>query len=189
MDLQTALIFLDPWLIAPYRWPASASAGYLLGTAILALHCVILGDLSTTAVAYVNRGYLQKIRKKMEHNHRLSEKALMLGDKESFKAVNRQGLEAFGYSFSMGAALFCVSIWPMPFGLAWMNLRFAEAPLSMPAGFPFWGGKDVHYFTSFLLCYLIVRICYAQLMNRLSWYRSLKAVITGAHSPQATVDP
>ena len=44
-----------------------------------------------------------------------------MGDKESYKAVNRQALDAFGYSFSMGAAIFCVSIWPMPFSLAWLH--------------------------------------------------------------------
>jgi hypothetical protein len=179
MDLQTFLTIIDPWLIAPYRALTPALAGYLFGTAVLAFYCVVVGDLSATLVAFFNRGYLTKIRRKMEHHHRLSEKALMMGDKESYKAVNRQGLDAFGYSFSMGAALFCVSIWPMPFTLAWLNLRFAETPLELPMYLPLLGGRQVHYFTSFLLLYIAVRILYSLTMGRVSWYKAFKARVTG----------
>lgn len=188
MDLQSVLLFFDPWLIEPYRWMSPAIAGYLLGTAILAGYCVIIGDLSATLVAFFNRGYLAKLRHGMEHHHKLSEEALKRGDKESYKAVNRQGLDSFGYSFSMGAALFCVSIWPMPFALAWMNLRFADAPLPLPAGFPFWGGKEVHYFTSFLLCYILVRIVYSQIMGRISWYNTWKSKVTGSYPQPGATD-
>ena len=179
MDLQTTLTFFDPWLIAPYRAVTPAAAGYLLGTAVLALYCVVIGDLSATLVAFLNRGYLTKLRRKMDHHHRLSEKALMMGDKESYKAVNKQGLDAFGYSFSMGAALFCVSIWPMPFALAWLNLRFAEAPLGLPAALPLLGGRELHYFTSFLLLYILIRIGYSLIMARANWYAAIKARVTG----------
>lgn len=179
MDLQTFLAVIDPWLIAPYRAVTPAAAGYLLGTTVLALYCVVIGDLSATLVAFLNRGYLSKLRRKMEHHHHLSEKALMMGDKESYKAVNKQGLDAFGYSFSMGAALFCVSIWPMPFALAWLNSRFAEAPLQLPAALPLLGGREVHYFTSFLLFYILVRIAYSLIMARVAWYKAVKARITG----------
>jgi hypothetical protein len=179
MDLQTVLTFFDPLLIAPYRAVAPAAAGYLLGTTVLALYCVVIGDLSATLVAFFNRGYLTKLRWKMEHNHQLSEKALMMGDKESYKAVNKQGLDAFGYSFSMGAALFCVSIWPMPFALAWLNSRFLEAPLQVPTALPLLGGREFHFFTSFLLLYILVRIGYSLIMARVTWYKVIKARATG----------
>ncbi|MBU1566608.1 MAG: hypothetical protein KJ630_13395 [Proteobacteria bacterium] len=172
------LLLLDPWFIAPFRWLPSETAGYLLGAAIIALQCIIIGDLSATLVAYLNRGYLRKIQEKMDRNHRLSEQALMQGDKESYKAVNRQGLDAFGYQFSMGAAIFCVSIWPMPFSLAWMNMRFAEAPLEMSIKLPFIG-QSVHYFASFLLLYIAVRMSYSFFMARNPWYTGLKNRIAG----------
>ena len=175
-SLLPYLLLLDPWFIAPFRWLPSAMEGDFLGTVILALQCIILGDLSATAVAYLNRDYLRKIQEKMDRNHNLSELALIQGDKESYKAINRQALDAFGYSFSMGGAIFCVSIWPMPFLLAWMNLRFAEAPLELPFHVPFIG-PSVHYFASFLLLYIAVRIVYSLVMTRFSWYSDLKARI------------
>lgn len=176
-SILTSLISLDPWLIAPFRWLEAATAAYLLGTAILALQCVLAGDLSATLVAYINRGYLRKFQEKMEKNHTLSEKALILGDKESYKAVNKQALDAFGHSFSLGAAIFCVSIWPMPFGLAWLNTRFLDAPLQIPEALPLLGGKSMNYFVSFLLLYIVVRIVYSTAMQRFSWYRGCKARI------------
>ncbi len=179
MDALTPyLLFLDPWFIAPFRWLSSPSFGYVLGTLLLGLQCVICGDLSATAVTYFNRQYLRKFQKEMDRNHDLSEKALRMGDKESYKAVNRQALDAFGYSFSLGAAIFCVSIWPMPFALAWMHLRFADAPLELPFSIPFLG-SNLHYFASFLLLYIVVRNMYSMVMRRFSWYGKMKARLAG----------
>jgi hypothetical protein len=167
------LLFLDPWLIAPFRWPEISMAGYLLGVAILGLQCVLIGDFSATLVAFINRRYLGTISEKMERNRKLSETALMMGDKASYRAVNRQALDAFGHSFSLGAAIFCVSIWPLPFALAWLHLRFNEAPLELPIALPLLG-RSVHYFPSFLLIYIAVRVCYGMLMGRFRWYTGLK---------------
>ncbi len=179
MDLLTPyLLFFDPWFIAPFRWLSSPVFGYLLGTAFLGLQCVICGDLSATAVTYSNRKYLRKFQKEMDRHRDLSEQALRMGDKESYKAVNRQALDAFGYSFSLGAAIFCVSIWPMPFVLAWMHLRFADAPLDLPVHIPF-VGSSLNYFSSFLLLYIVIRILYSMVMTRFSWYRGMKARLLG----------
>lgn len=172
-SLLPLLLLLDPWFIAPFRLLPSETWGYLFGVAILALQCILLGDLSATLVTYFNRNYLCKIQDKMDRHHHLSEQALQMGDKESYKAINRQGLDAFGYQFSMGAAIFCVSIWPMPFSLAWMNMRFAEAPLELSFKIPLLG-QSVHYFASFLLIYIAVRMVYSFIMVRQAWYSGLK---------------
>jgi len=181
--ITSTLLFLDPWLIAPFRWLPSASAGYLLGTLILALYCIILGDLSASLVTLINKKYIRKMQAKMDHNHELSETALKLGDKESYKAVNKQGLDAFGHSFSLGAAIFCVSIWPMPFALAWLSLRFVDAPLELPFQMPFIG-NTVEYFPSFLLLYIATRILYSSIMSRVTWYRTIKTRLVG-QTPQS----
>lgn len=171
---------MDPWFIAPYRWLPHSAAGYVFGTILLALQCFLLGDLSAMGVKALNRKYIRKLQKEMDRNHDLSEKALRMGDKQSYKAVNRQALEAFGHSFSLGAAIFCVSIWPMPFALAWMHLRFADAPLELPVTLPFLG-SSVHYFASFLLIYIAVRMVSARLLNRIPAYAELSARLTGQH--------
>ncbi len=177
-SLSPFFLVLDPWLIAPFRWLPSATAGYLLGVVVLALYCIIVGDLSATLVTYFNTKYIKKIQAKMDHHHHLSEQALMQGDKESYKAVNSQALDAFGHSFSLGAAIFCVSIWPMPFALAWLNIRFADAPLELPFNLPFLG-NTIEYFPSFLLLYIATRMTYSWIVRKMSWYSGLKARLSG----------
>lgn len=178
--LTTFLVGLDPWFIAPYRWLPDASAGFVMGTMILALQCVILGDLSASLVMLINRRYLRKMQSSMNRHHDLSEEALKRGDKESFKAVNRQAMDAFGHSFSLGAAIFCVSIWPMPFALGWMNTRFFEAPLELPFSLPF-VGNTIEYFPAFLLLYIATRMTYSAILAKFSWYVGIKQRILGDH--------
>jgi hypothetical protein len=178
LSLTEVLTLLDPWLISPYRWFSSGTAGYLLGTAILALQSVVLGDLSLVLISRLNRRRLREIQTEMDRHHDLSETALRLGDKESYKAVNRRALEAFGYSFSLGAALFSVSIWPVPFALAWLHLRFAEVPLELPISLPLLG-NTLDYLASFLFIYILVRVAYTRVMTLFPWYTALKASASG----------
>jgi len=178
-SFSALILFLDPFFIAPFRMVSSPAMGYLFGTAVLTLLCFILGDLSAMGVKFINRKYLKKIQNDMDHHHHLSEKALMMGDKESYKAVNRQALNAFGHSFSLGGAIFCVSIWPLPFALAWMDSRFAHAPLELPFSLPFLG-VSIHYFASFILIYIAVRVMGSALIHRLPWYSELTAGPAGA---------
>ncbi len=179
MDQITWLLLsFDPWLIAPYRWPSSPVAGYVLGTLVLALQCTVLGDLSSMGVMALNRRRLREIRQDMDKHHNLSETALKRGDKESYKALNRQALDSFGHSFSLGAAIFCVTLWPVPFALAWMDLRFAQVGLDLPVNLPLLG-SSLHYFPFFLVLYIAVRVAYAKSMNRFHWYFFLKARLSG----------
>lgn len=176
--ITSFLILLDPWLIAPFRWLPSETSAYLLGIFLLALQCIVIGDLSASLVTFLNKKYLRKMQESMDKHHNLSEKALMLGDKESYKAINSQALDSFGHSFSLGAAIFCVSIWPMPFALAWLSLRFVDAPLELPYSLPFLG-NSLEYFPSFLLLYIATRMIYSSIMGRFSWYTKMKARIAG----------
>ncbi len=179
MNWMTSFLLLaDPWFITPFRLLPSPTAGYLLGIMLLALQCIILGDLSATLITFFNRKYIRKIQGEMDRHHNLSERALMQGDKESYKAVNSQALDAFGHSFSLGAAIFCVSIWPMPFALAWLDLRFADAPIELPISLPLLG-NTVEYFPSFLLIYIATRMLYSLAMKHFVWYTETKARLVG----------
>ncbi|MEW5774278.1 MAG: hypothetical protein AB1916_12230 [Thermodesulfobacteriota bacterium] len=177
--MQDLLLLLDPWLIAPYRLPESAVAGFCLGTALLCLYCVLLGDAAYLGVLALNRRRMAAFKAEMERQNELAETALKLGDKESYKAVNKQALDAFGHSFSLGAAVFTSSLLPLPFALAWMNLRFAAAAPELPFALPL-AGREPGYLFYFLILYIPVRLVYARTMHRLGPYRRLKAALHGA---------
>ena len=180
--MHDLLLFLDPWLIAPYRLPASATAGFYLGTALLCLYCVLLGDAAYIGVLALNRRRLAKFKGEMERQNDLAETALRMGDKESYKAVNKQALDAFGHSFSLGAAVFTSSLLPLPFALAWMDLRFAAATPALPFPLPL-VNREPGYLFYFLILYILLRVVYGRLMLRLPPYRRLKAALCGNLKP------
>jgi hypothetical protein len=177
--MQDMLLFLDPWLIAPFRLPASAAAGFLLGTSLLCLYCVLLGDAAYLAVSALNRRRAATFTAEMEKQNDLAETALRMGDKESFKAVNKQALDAFGHSFSLGAAMFTSSLLPLPFALAWMHLRFAQTAPELPFALPL-VGREPTYLFYFVLLYILVRVVYGRAMRRFGPYRRLRAALHGA---------
>jgi hypothetical protein len=183
METILTLVFLDQWLIAPYRLLESATLGYVLGTSVLILQCVCLGDLAMLGVSAIHRRRLSELRTDMDRHHTLSEEALRQGDKESYKAVNKQGLEAFGYSFSLGGALFCISLVPVPFALGWMHLRFHEAPIELPVL-----GISLNYFASFLLLYITIRVIYGKLVKHIPLYRRIRSFAVPGTTAAITQD-
>lgn len=159
--MDSFFIFLDPLFIAPYRLASNALIGFFLGTWCLVMGCILLGDASQRTVARINQSYLNSLQKKMEHYHHLSEKALSMGDKTSYKAINKQAHDAFGHYFSLGATLCCVSIWPLPFAIGWMDFRFTNATPSLPWDIPIIGQQPTVVFW-FLLLYIPMRIVYGK---------------------------
>lgn len=153
--------FLDPVLIVPYRLPEGTLSGFFFGTLCLVLLCLAVGEVSLRIVTRLNRRRLEELRNDMERHHKLSETALRMGDKASYKAVNSQAHDAFGHYFSFGAALFCVSIWPLPFAMGWMSDRFSGVTPILPWDVPIIGAQPTVTFW-FLLLYIPIRIAYAK---------------------------
>lgn len=98
--MKSFLLWIDPWCIAPYRWfPELPEWGYMVGTCVLAAQTVVLGLLTLRLGQRMHAARLKELRTEMRHYHKLSERALRESGKEAYKAVNRQGHEAFGYYF------------------------------------------------------------------------------------------
>ena len=164
--MEYVLIWLDPWLIAPYRWLPQPEIAFMLGTGLIALQTVLLGLASLRFGKMLHAKRLAKWHDKMQHYHTLSEQALATGDKELFKAINRQAHDAFGHHFSLGGALFVVSLWPVPFAMAWLSLRFAQSSPELPFALPLLGQQPGLMFW-FLLCYIPLRMLVGTVFNRL----------------------
>lgn len=143
---------LDAVLIAPYRLPGDPVAGFYLGTLVLAVCCLMAGKVSQDLVWLWNRKHYEREEAEMIRMHNLSVSAIESGDKAAYKAANREANEAFGKSFFAGAALFSVSIWPLPFALAWLAGRFGDV------GIPVWPGQAVRYNGVFLGLYILARL-------------------------------
>lgn len=155
---------LDAVLIAPFRLPGNAVAGFYLGTLALAVYSLLLGRLSYDLIWRFNRRHYAREEDEMTRMHNLSVAAIEAGNKVAYKAANKEANEAFGKSFFAGAALFSVSVWPVPFALAWLSLRFEGVDV------PLWPGYAVRYNAVFLGLYILGRLLLWPLWQRLPFF-------------------
>lgn len=160
---------IDSLLIAPYRLFGNPVAGFYCGTLVLALASLACGRLSQDLVWLFNKSHYEKEETEMTRMHNLSVAAIESGDKTAYKATNKQANEAFGKAFFAGAALFSVSIWPIPFALAWMSIRFAEVDV------PLWPGHTVRYNAVFLGIYILARLAMTNQWQRLPLFCRIAA--------------
>ena len=163
--METFLIWIDPVLVLPFRVIPHPEAGYILGMGCVALMAVILGLVTLSLANTLHARRLKKYQDQMQHYHTLSEQALSTGSKETFKAVNRQGHEAFGYYFSLSGALFVASLWPVPIVFAWMQLRFGSISPELPFTLPFFGNQPSMVFW-FILFYIPLRMFSSKTITR-----------------------
>jgi hypothetical protein len=159
---------LDSALIALYRLTGYPLVDYYIGTFLLALLTVLVGEFTISVVFKVNRRHLEKLNIRVEKMSRLSMEALSLGDKESYKACNKEGNDAFGHLFFNKFGLAAASLWPIFLSLAWMQGRFREVGLPLP-----WIDWNINYVLFFLLCYIPARMLFARMKPRLPYFRGI----------------
>jgi hypothetical protein len=162
------MAILDPFLIVLYRLTGNPMADYFLGTFLLALLAVVVGEFTISIVFKVNKAHLDRLNVRVEKMKRLSSEALAIGDQEGYKACNKEGNDAFGQLFFNKFGLSAASLWPIFFALAWMQERFAEIGLPLP-----WIGWEINYFFFFLMCYILARILFGRIKRKLPYFRGM----------------
>jgi hypothetical protein len=162
------MAILDPFLIVLYRLTGNPMADYFLGTFLLALLAVVVGEFTISIVFKVNKAHLDRLNVRVEKMKRLSSEALTIGDQEGYKACNKEGNDAFGQLFFNKFGLSAASLWPIFFALAWMQERFAEIGLPLP-----WIGWEINYFFFFLMCYILARILFGRIKRKLPYFRGM----------------
>ena len=159
---------LDPILITLYRLTGYPLVDYFLGTFLLALLTVLVGELTISVVFRINKAHLDKLNARVEKMQRLSSDALAEGNQAGYKACNKEGNDAFGQLFFNKFGLSAASLWPIFFALAWMQERFAEIGLPLP-----WIGWEINYFFFFLLCYILARIFFGRIKRYLPYFKGV----------------
>ncbi len=159
-------VLLDGLLIQLYGITGWAVPDYFIGTFLLAIITVVIGDFTTSLVFRVNRGHYSRLNSRLAELNEMSMVALRLKEKTNYKVVNREANDTFGLLFFGMFGLSAAYLWPAFFALAWMHTRFSgiEFPLLMID----WAGG---YFFTFLVSYLLSRMVFAVLKPRLPYFR------------------
>jgi hypothetical protein len=162
--------WLDAFLIAPFRWPPGAHAGMWLGSAFLGFYCLLLGECTAAALYLLHHKYYDVDDGAMMRYHKVSMDALKAGNKDAYLAANTLAREHFGKSFFAGAALGLSSLWPVPFALGWMSLRFEGIVLYTV---PVLGHGAGHVFV-LLTLYIALRLCFGRVKQFLPLFRQVE---------------
>ncbi|ACU88807.1 hypothetical protein [Desulfomicrobium baculatum] len=170
--LRNILLMMDPLFIWGFRLFDHPWGGFMAGLAVLSLLCVVTGDFTSHLARRLNRKVYGKYRDEMVRQHNLSVEALKHSDKDAYKAVNRQAHEAFGKYFFSQAGAFTLSIWPLPFAMAWLDIRFGGIPITLPFSVP-GVGDSVFYPFFFFPIYIALRILYGRIMCRFPFYQRI----------------
>lgn len=185
--LNAVYLNIDAFLIFFYRVVEAPLLGYFIGTGVLALLCVVIGELTVAAAFRFNRAYIEHDSRTMVRMQNLSVRALLANDKQSYTAFNREANEAFGKLFFKQIALAAASLWPIPFALGWMQSRFLNVEFLLPVGLPV-VGETVGYCFTFVPIYVLARILFGNLRDRLPYFKTInKTAASDGQAPDRLV--
>lgn len=156
--LQLILNTIDPVLIFPYRLFENPMTGWWIGTFLLAMWAVIIGEITLAVASRVNRAAVSDNLDETLYYHEQSLKAKQAGDEKAYRGINKLANEAYGKSFFLLMAMGMAALWPAFFAAAWLEKRFGDIHFSVPD----WaGGFELSFLAPFLLFYLFQRITWA----------------------------
>ena len=96
--------WIDGFLIFFYRVPGDPLVGFFFGTIMLSFFSVLAGEFTLSLAIRFNRPYLDEMSREINETEKLSVVAYNAGDKDSYKALNKQATDAWGKHFFTMAA-------------------------------------------------------------------------------------
>jgi hypothetical protein len=171
--ISTLYHALDGFLISFYRLSDVPILGYYLGTAVLCLICVLVGQMTYCWAYRRNHRFFSRDNQDMVRMHNLSIKALGAKNKQAYKSCNKQANDAFGKYFIAQVAIGIASLWPVPFALGWMQTRFAEVDFALP--FNLYGlGSSVGYLFTFFPLYILMAILFGKVKHLIPYFSAFE---------------
>ena len=173
---ERLLMFLDRWFISFYRLVEDPILAYFLGTFLLALLCVLVGELLVGLAVYLNRDYLRRLTEELIQWNNLAVEAVEKGNPDACHTFNREANEVYGKLFFLSIAHSAACLVPIPFVLAWMQMRFGEVQFPLPFAVP-GVGDSVNYIFTFVVLYLPAWWLFKRIKRHLPVYRRIEALI------------
>lgn len=171
---DTFVLQADSFLITFYRITGYSLLDYFIGTMFLGFLCVVIGELSVSLAIRFNKRYLDSMSKEITEKERLSMAAYRDGDKDGYKALNKEATDVWGKHFFTMVAYSAGILWPIPFALGWMQTRFSgvEFDLAFPLSLIF--GKSVGYIFTFIPIYILCRILFKYMRPHLPYFKGVQ---------------
>ena len=170
----------DAFLIFFYRLTGIPIVDYLIGTLFLSFLCVIIGELSISLALKFNKRHVDQMTEEMLEKERLSLVAYQSGDKDSYKALNKEATDVWGKNFFTMVAHSAGILWPIPFAMGWLNTRFADVSFPVAPPFSFFLKDGVGCMFSFIPMYILSRILFKYMRPYLPYFKGVQKMLDEA---------
>ena len=171
MEMHPLYLCLDPYLVWFYRLTGQAGWNFLIGTVVVAVLALLVGELTSFLASFLVRRHFEQVAGEARKYQELSMEALKAGDRPAYEAANKLANEAFSKSFFMQLALSATFFWPIFFVLGWMQYRFLEVEFPLP-----FVGFSLGYIGVFILLYIPVYILFKKTKHKLPYFRGIKVI-------------
>jgi hypothetical protein len=178
MEMHPVYLWLDPYLIWFYRVSGSAELNFLLGTLVLAVLSLLVGELTSFLASLVVRRHFEQVAGEAKRYQDMSMEALKAGDRPAYEAANKLANEDFGKSFFMQIALSATFFWPIFFALGWMQYRFLEVAFPLP-----FIGFSLGFTGVFVILYIAAYFIFRPLKRRMPYFRRIKELRDASGRP------
>jgi hypothetical protein len=102
----------------------------------------------------------------------ISVDAIETGDKKTYEAANKLANDAFGKSFFQQIALAAGLLWPIPFALGWMQLRFSQVEFNLA-----FTEHTVGYAFVFFPMYAAAYLVFKRVKYKIPYFRRIKEIL------------
>jgi hypothetical protein len=181
MEMHPVFRFFDPVFIWFYRITGEAPVDFVIGTLVLALLALAVGEFTLRLVLLLAKPPLDRAAAEARKYQDLSIAALAAGDRPSYEAANRLANDAFSKTFYMQIAQSGAFLWPVCVVLAWMGYRFGDLVFPLPGGL-----VSLGYIGVFILLYIPAYFLFGRVKKRLALSRRAGEV-QGLNPPAAGV--
>ena len=168
MEMPLVYQVFDPFLIWFYRITGHAGLDLVIGTVVLAVMALLIGELCAFLAVRFTRKRVDRYVEEADRYQTLSMDALKAGNKDAYTAANKLANDAFGHSFFQQLSLSAAFLWPVFFALAWMQCRFLNIEIPIP------GTK---WSLGFIGVFIIIYVAAYFLVKRLPWLRRVMGAI------------
>jgi hypothetical protein len=187
-SLHHILVWIDPILIAPYRLTGHSLINFFIGSFCLAMIAVVAGELTLSGAIRFNRGQIDALNEEISRKEALSLHAYAAGNRDGYKALNREANDAWGRHFFNMAAYSAGMLWPIPLALAWMHSRFADIDFLLAWPLNRLLGESVGYPFIFIPVYILCRMIFGRIRRWLPYFSKVQRELdaTGRRDPQSS---
>lgn len=172
----------DPQMTRLFLLTRDPVINFFIGSFLLAFGCVVVGEITLLLAIRWNRNHIEGLKKEIRNKEKLSIQAYEMGDRDSYRALNKDANDAWGRHFFTMTAYSAGVLWPVPFALGWLQIHYGQVRFLLAFPFSLIFGETVGFAFSFIPVYILCRILFRYLHPWLPYFKEIHGGLEASRS-------